>query len=412
MKNFNQKKSIAERGGLMIEALAMLGLIAVVTPTMYKKSAERTMEVEDINTATTIRTIMSAAEAYMASNYTDIMRVMEEEDHQHQDGDQTIGVLDVPEEDLLPYLPYKYSANNALYNYKTPTVRIVRSGDNLTAFALFPAKVEEGVGQERTVRIASLIGSNGGYVSKDSTNNEITAHGVGGIWNLSKDQYENVFQKDDGNGAMDANNYSIMVSSADVVNSSSGNGGGGDHPEFLLRYKKEGETWRNAMRTDLYMGEGPEYNQDGSMVKTELSSIRNINSLIVGTEDSAATALDGDEAKTLDADTYGLYIYSSGADKVTEDSKRVDGNAYIYGTILAAKNKLWASDSDLHYTGTNLTFDGTNFKLGKYGDGENAAYIAEGKVSSGDGENATGNSLDIMNDLIQVNDKGGLGNYK
>ena len=36
MKNYNNKKSIMERGGLMIEALAMLGLIAVVTPTMYK----------------------------------------------------------------------------------------------------------------------------------------------------------------------------------------------------------------------------------------------------------------------------------------------------------------------------------------------------------------------------------------
>ena len=49
MKRRNFNKSILQRGGLMIEALAMLGLIAVVTPTMYKKSAERTMEVEDIN---------------------------------------------------------------------------------------------------------------------------------------------------------------------------------------------------------------------------------------------------------------------------------------------------------------------------------------------------------------------------
>jgi type II secretory ATPase GspE/PulE/Tfp pilus assembly ATPase PilB-like protein len=48
MRNLN--KNMMERGGLMIEALAMLGLIAVVTPTMYKKSAERTLEVEDINT--------------------------------------------------------------------------------------------------------------------------------------------------------------------------------------------------------------------------------------------------------------------------------------------------------------------------------------------------------------------------
>ena len=42
MKNNLKHRTLLERGGLMIEALAMLGLIAVVTPTMYKKSAERT----------------------------------------------------------------------------------------------------------------------------------------------------------------------------------------------------------------------------------------------------------------------------------------------------------------------------------------------------------------------------------
>jgi hypothetical protein len=74
MKKLNQNNNLSntkllERGGLMIEALAMLGLIAVVTPTMYKKSAERTLEVEDINTATTVRTYMNAVEAYMANEY-------------------------------------------------------------------------------------------------------------------------------------------------------------------------------------------------------------------------------------------------------------------------------------------------------------------------------------------------------
>ena len=64
MTKYDHKNTLLERGGLMIEALAMLGLIAVVTPTMYKKSAERTLEVEDINTATTMRSYMNAAEAW------------------------------------------------------------------------------------------------------------------------------------------------------------------------------------------------------------------------------------------------------------------------------------------------------------------------------------------------------------
>ena len=49
-KNFISK--VNQTGSLMIEAMAMLALISLVTPTLYKKSAERTTELQDINTAT------------------------------------------------------------------------------------------------------------------------------------------------------------------------------------------------------------------------------------------------------------------------------------------------------------------------------------------------------------------------
>ena len=45
-------KKISQGGSMMVEAMAMLALIALVTPTLYKKSAERTTELQDINTAT------------------------------------------------------------------------------------------------------------------------------------------------------------------------------------------------------------------------------------------------------------------------------------------------------------------------------------------------------------------------
>ena len=128
MKKFNNKKSVLERGGLMIEALAMLGLIAVVTPTMYKKSAERTMEVEDINTASAIRTYMNGVEALLSANYTELMEKIPE-----PEGDEPTVVsleeieLTIPgnttddegnpvsetvsaQDELEKYLPYGYSA--------------------------------------------------------------------------------------------------------------------------------------------------------------------------------------------------------------------------------------------------------------------------------------------------------------
>ncbi len=177
----NIRNNIVQKGGLMIEALAMLGLIAVVTPTMYKKSAERTLEVEDINTADTVRSYMGAAEAYMAANYRNLIKEMTED----ADGnplppaDQDT-VREVEWSDIQPYMPYGFNNGKALYDYNSPKIAIVRQGTNLTAFALFPAKSAGGLGQERTSRIASLIGANGGYVKADKS-----AHGIGGVVLLS-----------------------------------------------------------------------------------------------------------------------------------------------------------------------------------------------------------------------------------
>ena len=47
-----------QRGTLLMEAIAMLGLIAMVTPTLYKKSAERMQEIQDINVAAQARKIL------------------------------------------------------------------------------------------------------------------------------------------------------------------------------------------------------------------------------------------------------------------------------------------------------------------------------------------------------------------
>ena len=59
-------KKINQTGSMRIEALAMLTLISLVTPTLYKKSAERTTELQDINTATQVRTLSKGVDNYPA----------------------------------------------------------------------------------------------------------------------------------------------------------------------------------------------------------------------------------------------------------------------------------------------------------------------------------------------------------
>ena len=318
MKRRNFNKSILQRGGLMIEALAMLGLIAVVTPTMYKKSAERTMEVEDINTAATIRTITAAANDYVSANYSTILGDMVK-------NNETSRKLNIG--DLEAYLPYGFDINHALYNYDGANIQLSVSrpegSNNLTTLMLFPARMTEndGIGQERTSRIAALIGSNGGYVT--DTNK---ARGIGGIWELSGEDYTKNFNS--------ANKYSIVTASADTISASAGNEM--DYTKYLQRGKDAGDDrgqWKNTMRTDLYMGGPGTSTEDVYHAATGPWSIRNIKSLIVGANHGPQTTNDaGEQVETGD---YGLYVAPEAANP----------NAYIHGSLIAAE-QLFKADRD------------------------------------------------------------------
>ena len=379
MKKFNQRKSIMEQGGLMIEALAMLGLIAVVTPTMYKKSAERTMEVEDINTASAIRTYMNGVESLLAANYTELMEKIEEptgsaptivpldDNLKLTVGDEQVSA----KEELKKYLPYGYNAEDSLYNYGQPQFAVARSGNNLSAFMVFPAKASEddgGIGQERTVRIASLIGSNGGYVGTSGN-----ARGVGGTWSLSGEDLKTITGAS-GEGASGPGEHSIVTSSIDVVNGAEGMGG--DMTKYLQRTAENGETWRNTMRTDIYMGEFENSGDDYDDKTTDgYFSIRNINQLIVGADgyiaandtsnnqDSDADDLAGlyKGAKADDAESateafskFGLYI----SDDDGNAKKRHGVNAYIAGSLEAAGRRLFADEEELTYHGPKIQLGG------------------------------------------------------
>lgn len=385
MKKFNQRKSIMEQGGLMIEALAMLGLIAVVTPTMYKKSAERTMEVEDINTASAIRTYMNGVESLLAANYTELMEKIEEpgegesvkivpldDNLKLTVGDEQVSA----KEELQKYLPYGYNAEDSLYNYGQPQFAVARSGNNLSAFMVFPAKASEedgGIGQERTVRIASLIGSNGGYVGTSGN-----ARGVGGTWSLSGEDLKTITGAS-GEGASGPGEHSIVTSSIDVVNGAEGMGG--DMTKYLQRTAENGETWRNTMRTDIYMGEFENRGNDYDDKTTDgYFSIRNINQLIVGADgyiaandtsnnqDSDATDLAGlykgakaDEAGSAAEafSKFGLYISDEpDPSDPHKETKKHGINAYIAGSLEAAGRRLFADEEELTYHGPKIQLGG------------------------------------------------------
>ena len=353
-KNF--KRNIVQKGGLMIEALAMLGLIAVVTPTMYKKSAERTLEVEDINTADTIRSYMTATEAYMAANYRNIMEEMTgrikdaagnqmyNEDGTPQVRNETLKILDYDTDGLADYMPYGFNNGKALYDYGKPQIAIVRQESNLTAFVLFPAKAPGGLGQERTSRIASLVGANSGYVKEDGK-----AHGVGGVWNLSQDDVKAFFGY---SGESSPNELSLVTASSNVINSTSG-AGAVENTKYLQRTAENtNEKWRNAMRTDLYMGGGDEKADPDDREHIENHNILNINSLIVGADSDMADGYNGlyiAQPRRKKVDSNGNPVTDDNGNEIWEDIENSNINAYIAGTLTAATENLFAGQDTLGF---------------------------------------------------------------
>ena len=333
MNNNIKKYSIAQKGGLMIEALAMLGLIAVVTPTMYKKSAERTLEVEDINTATMMRTYMNAAESYVTSNYNVLMDKFDKEGGISQEIDKN---------KIEAFLPYGYEIKK-LYGYDEPKVSVYKSGNNLTAVTVFPVKANTNVGQERTARIASLIGASGGYVREKNGD----ARGVGNLWTIEKGDLGNYEQ------------YSIVTASSDIMNDSTAEL---NNDKYLQRTKEPGadQGWRNSMRTDLYMGV-KDAGSDTVDQNTDMYAIRNIKRLIVGAEEVA------------DEGQYGLYINGE-----ADDEGNTSANAYIAGTLQAAAEKFLVTEDALTYhpeTDEEGNVSGAKFKVDSEGNMSNIGRI-------------------------------------
>ncbi len=56
-----------EQGSLMVEVLAVLGLIALITPLLYQQINRRNEEISNANIATEVRTIKDGVTAYIQS---------------------------------------------------------------------------------------------------------------------------------------------------------------------------------------------------------------------------------------------------------------------------------------------------------------------------------------------------------
>lgn len=342
--------NINEKGTLLVEAMAMLGLIAMVTPVLYKKAAERTVELQDVNASSQLRALSSAVDSYLKDNFAKITKgdTINGIDYSSFANADNGTVGPIPLNHFADYLPYGFLTDGGAAretklftddyqvwvkleadyaNYTDPAGNPQRKALSqiLTGFVSATPKNAEELGQVRSSRIASMIGSNGGYVLDDST-----VMGAQGIWSVPVNQFD----------GLNAANRPFVVSSLQPISSQ------GLANEDVLHRKDEPDADQelNTMETDLFMG----------FSENTTRNIRMVNQIIMNPDaermvgsgnESAHNASDnmqpltGNDAQDLDK---ALYIAKG-------------GGAYIEGALNAMNSLFSVNGQGIRYFGQNET---------------------------------------------------------
>ena len=271
---------IAERGTLLVEAIAMLGLIALVTPTLYKKSAERLQEIQDINIASQARTMNSIIDTFMKTNYSLLMQETSSASNNTVEIAYDDNTANYFELGYSSFVPFGYTPGD-LKNYGTPRIYVHRDKDALVSYIVYPTLQD--LGKKRAARVASLVGANGGTVSTPfGGSSTVEIFGTGGAWHLDHSMIEEMAFDND---AITEN--SLVVTSNEPVTMSSM-----DSEKFLYRVPGEDHDYHNTMVTDLYMG-GHQEETKWSGNADDYYSIFNLRKLTLNTRCTRAMAQSG-----------------------------------------------------------------------------------------------------------------------
>lgn len=338
-----------ETGTLLVEAMAMLGLIAMVTPVLYKKAAERTVELQDVNASSQLRALSSAVDSYIKDNFAKITQgeTIDGVDYGSFAGATSGTVGPIALSQFADYLPYGFLNNDGTARetklftdgyqvWIKMEADYVGAGDNrrarsqiLTGFISAVPKNPQEIGQVRASRIASMVGSNGGYVTGGN------AMGAQGIWSVPTNQFPN------GNLA----DNTFVISSLQPISSQ------GLANEDVLHRKDEPDNDQelNTMETDLFMGSSIGTTRNIRMVNQMIMS-PDVNRMVGSNNEPShnanemANPLTGNNMNDL---TKTLYI-SRG------------GGAYIEGTLNAMNSLFSVDNTGINFYGSGEAQDGTN----------------------------------------------------
>ena len=234
-----------ERGALMLEAIALLGLMTMMSPMVVRQTADRTAEMEEVAVAGQMKTLRDALSSYIEANYAGIAA---------EGGNTRAVTLD----QLRPYLPPSFIQGGAVsnklindYNFRLRKECTDGAAPNCNRWKIMglvvSGRANDGTAGgaaeldvRRAARIATMIGADGGYTpSTASGQNGNVIRGAQGIWEGNVTDFG--IAADSARGrVVAATTYASSV--------------GGD---FLYRHAVNGLPEANSMFTDIDMsGQG------------------------------------------------------------------------------------------------------------------------------------------------------------
>jgi len=195
-----------QKGVMMIEVVAVLGLIAAITPMLFQQISRRNDEILNVQVATEMRAVKEALAAYIQANESNIADNCDLKsngaytDVSKEDGGETcfIFVNDTPgtgERSFSELEPYFSGSPAVLNSYNVIVLGYTVPASNNTyrpfiygIVAQKPIEEDESVyaqqGLKNASKIASLIGLDGGVAVQADGDTEIMLHGIQGSWVL------------------------------------------------------------------------------------------------------------------------------------------------------------------------------------------------------------------------------------
>lgn len=338
-----------ERGALMIEAIALLGLMTMMSPMVVRQTADRTAEMEEVAVAGQMKEMKDALSNWIDAHYQE--RTAAFANSNTLDTHFTVNASQLAEYLSENYLDGSNFRGNKLADgfdigvraqcteaaktdgsdcvsgtcYTMTNGAVTSIADTATTrcsrykmTGMILSRSDSEIDDRRASRIASMIGADGGYMRTSTLVNAMNAGtaaeemtkimGAQGIWEGRVGDFFTGMSTARGGRVAATTTYSSGFSG-----------------DYLYRKKVDGLPGANSMFTDLDMGGATECNADGCHKINNAGGMEVIGGKILIRSRNGASARDGVVGNSGDADYARIAL-------ATDESHVYSNNSVTIGT--------------------------------------------------------------------------------